>query len=338
MIGAGFQWSNMSKSFSVHPKYIEQVKLAWSSKSDGHEQGLAEELGLSLPIVHLFLKGKPVKGLNFVEICQTLGLNWREIAGLDLPENSVSSPPAQVNRGNANEARASDSAITNPNLTGGASALDEAINDLVSTLCKMLRRLTRKAADLLNADRTSIFLLDRQRNKLGSINAEDGEGGSLVIEIPSNRGIASLAAASSEVINIPFDVYDDPRSEEAKNTDKKTGYRTYTILACPLLNEKQNLVAVVQFINKLRPNYGLEDDLSVRIDTNGFTQEDEEQFATFAPSILQILERCQFCYQLTHNLREDAARQQAAVALQNAKLIAELKQQEQQLRKIIDRM
>jgi hypothetical protein len=319
----------MSRSLSVHPRYIEQVKLTWKHKSNGREQFVAKELGLSLPVVHLFLKGQLINGLNFLEICQTLGLNWREMAGLDLPESPASSSPVEKDSGNT---------ISNPNSVEAVSIVDEAIKDLVSVLCEMLCRLTRKAGDLLSADRTSIFLLDRQRNKLGSINAEDGEGGSLVIEIPVDRGIASLAATSADVINIPFDVYDDPRSEEAKKTDYKTGYRTYTILAWPLLNKQQDLVAVVQFINKLKPNQDPEYDLCMRIDTNGFTQEDEEQFATFAPSIQQILERCQFCYQLTQRLKEKVKLNQADVALHNTQLITELRKQEQQLRKIIARM
>ena len=329
MIEAMLWCSDMSRSYSVHPNYIEQVKLAWKRKCDGREQFLAKELGLSLPIVHLFLKGQPINGLNFLEICQTIGLNWREIAGLELSGSSISSSPVDANLGNT---------AINPSPPETVSAVDEAINDLVIILCKMLRRLTRKVGDLVGADRTSIFLLDQRRNKLGSINAEDGGGGSLVIEIPVDRGIASLAATSSEVINIPFDVYDDSRSEAAKNTDKKTGYRTYTILAWPLLNKQKDLVAVVQFINKLKPNQDPDYELSTRVDTNGFTQEDEDQFARFAPSIQQILERCQFCYQLTQTLKEKAELQQADVVLQNTELIVELKQQEQQLRKILDRM
>ena len=202
----------------------------------------------------------------------------------------------------------------------------------------MLRRLTRKVGDLLRADRTSIFLLDPTRNLLGSINAEDGEGGSLVIEVPLNRGIASLAATTSSVINIPFDVYNDYRSEEARKTDKITGYRTYTILAWPLYNKQHDLVAVVQLINKLKPKCDPEDDLARRIDIKGFTHEDETLFATFAPSILQILEQCQFCYQLTQKLRNQADINTQDVDLQPTELIAELKQQEQKLRKIMERM
>ncbi|AFZ16551.1 GAF domain-containing protein [Allocoleopsis franciscana] len=321
----------MSRTLRVHPQYIQTVKSIWERKSDGSERVLAEELGLALPQIHLFLKGQFLTGLDFLEICQALNLNWREVAGLHLPDSSDSTLPVASTPKNSLPNSSLDTAVLN---------LNQAVDELVGVLCEMLRRLTRKVGDFIRADRTSIFLLDSQRNVLGSINAEDGQGGSLVIEVPLNRGIASLAATTSSVINIPFDVYNDPRSEESKKIDKITGYRTYTILAWPLFNKEQNLVAVVQLINKLRPNCDPGVELSRRIDINGFTEADESLFATFAPSILQVLERCQFCYQLTQQLREDTQlnKHKPDIIFQKAQLITELKQQEQQLRKILDRM
>lgn len=324
----------MSRSFRVDPKHIQEVNLAWKRKSGGRDQELVDELGrsLSIVIVNLFLKGQPVNRINFIEICQLLELNWREIAGLNVPENPISSPVVQGNSGNINDMIS----VSRP--SGGASDVDQALNELVSVLCEMLRRLTRKAGDLLGADRTSIFLLDQQRNELGSLIAEDGSGGCLLIDIPADRGFASLAATSSQVINVPFDVYDDPRSKEAQNTDQRTGYRTYTMLALPVLNKQKNLVAVVQLINKLNQNHHPEDELSQRIDKKGFTKEDEARFAKFAPSILNILEKCQFCYQLSLKLRKNAGLKQSTISLQNAQLIAQLKRQEQQLRKSLEKL
>jgi hypothetical protein len=315
----------MANSYRVHPKYIQEVNLAWKRKRFGREKDLAKELGLSLHLVidNLFLKGEPVNRVNFIEICQFLGLNWQEVAGLEAQKSQDSSEPGEIN---------SDETIPLSRPAGGMSDVDKALNELVGTLCEMLRRLTRKAGDFLRADRTSIFLLDQQTQQLGSLIADDGAGGSLLIDIPADRGIAGLAASGLEIINIPYDVYDDPRSQEAKNTDNKTGYRTYTILAWPLLNDRKDLIAVVQLINKLKPNYDPKDDLFARIDPNGFTKEDEVRFAKFAPSILKILEKCQLCYQLSMKLKTKPELNQGSAVLQNAALIAELKRQERQLR------
>jgi hypothetical protein len=321
----------MQRLLRVHPNYIEEVNWAWKRKRDADAQDIADELGraLTLVIANLFLKGEPVNRVNFIEICQFLGLNWREIAGLNLKEKDNTSSVVKLD---------TSTAIAFYDSPEGESEVDKALKELVGTLCEMLRRLTRKAGDLLRADRTSIFLLDRQTKVLGTIIADDGDGGCLLIDIPADRGIASLAATSLEVINVPFDVYDDPRSEEAKNTDKKTGYRTYTILAWPLLNQQKDLIAVVQLLNKLKPDCNPEDELSQRIDTNGFTKEDEVIFAKFAPSILKILERCQFCYQLYIQLRNKTDIDRESVALQHAKLVTELKRREQQLRRSLEKI
>jgi putative methionine-R-sulfoxide reductase with GAF domain len=312
--------------------------LAWKRKSEGRKKDLAEGLGLSLCLVidNLFLKGEPVNRVNFIEICQFLGLNWREIAGVEEQEKPISSPRVGGNPSKANASSASRPPIVVSNTSGDVNEVDQAINELVSTLCEMLHRLTRKAGDLVRADRTSIFLLDQHRRVLGTVVADDGEGGGLVIDIPLGKGIAGLAATSSQVINVPFDVYDDPRSEAAKNTDQKTGYRTYSLLAWPVLNKQKDLVAVVQLINKLKANHDPEDDLSRRIDRTGFTQEDEARFAKFAPSILKLLEKSQFCYQLSLKVRNNAGVNQAG-AFQNAELIAQLKRQERLLRNSLNR-
>jgi len=314
----------MIRSFSVHPQSIPKVKQAWRNKSHGRDRELAETLGLSLETLNQFLKGQPVKGLNFVELCQVLELDWQDVAGVDSPQNLVFDSPIEVGE------------FLAYSYSNGVNAVDQALQELVKTLCELLGRLTRKVGNLLRADRTSIFLLDRERQELGSLIAEDGDGGSLLIDIPANKGIASLAASSLNVINIPFDVYDDPRSEMAKRTDHRTGYRTYTILAWPLLDEKKDLVAVVQLINKLQPNYQPEDDLVKKLDPRGFTRDDEVLFAKFAPSILQVLERCQFCYQLAQKLRETANIQPGSV--QEAELFEQLQRQERQLQKCLQRL
>ncbi|AFZ20631.1 GAF domain-containing protein [Allocoleopsis franciscana PCC 7113] len=321
----------MAMWYSVQSKYLQEVNLAWKRKNDGREQEVSEKLGLSLRLVidNLFLKGEPVNRVNFIEICQFLGMNWQEIAGLEELEIQIRPSPAEPN---------AEEAILLRRPTGGVDDVDQAINELVGTLCEMLRRITRKAGDLIRADRTSIFLLDHQTKVLGTIIADDGNGGCLLIDIPANRGIASLAANSLQVINIPFDVYDDPRSEEAKRTDQRTGYRTYTMLAWPLLNKQKDLVAVVQLINKLKSSDNPEDDLSKRIDKKGFTPEDEEKFAKFAPSILKILEKCQLCYELAQKLKKASGIKQGGSLIQNAALIAELKRQEQQLRKNLNKI
>ena len=335
MIHAELRCSDMYRTLSVHPKHIQDVQLAWRYKSQQKEVSSGEALGRSLSLVidNLFLKGQPVNRTNFLEICQILGLNWREVAGLDVQENMICANPASEAWGETNGTTIIQS-ITTPQ----SRTVEEAINALVATLCQMLAQITRKAGNLIGADRTSIFLIDRESKEVGSLIAEDGAGGSLMIDVPMNKGIVGLAATKGKAINIPFDVYDDPRSEQAKKTDRKTGYRTYTILAWPLLNKQREVVAIVQFINKLKGERNSQDDLSNLIDRNGFAPEDEVLFGKFTPSLLGVLGKCQVCYQMAQKIKSGEEITQGGVVLQEAELIAELNLREQQIRMSLDKL
>jgi adenylate cyclase len=179
-------------------------------------------------------------------------------------------------------------------------------------LDEMLRSITAKTGELLNADRTTIFVKDEERNQLWSIVAKDKGGGSLEIRIPADgNSIAAEVATKKEVINIPYDVFDDPRSAGSKEQFKRTGYRTYTMLALPLLNEQGELVAVVQLLNKLKPQHDANAPLEEKIDRDGFSTEDERVFEEFAPSIRLIMES-------SRSLRRATQRQRAAQALISA--------------------
>ncbi|MBE9093524.1 adenylate/guanylate cyclase domain-containing protein [Tychonema sp. LEGE 07203] len=179
-------------------------------------------------------------------------------------------------------------------------------------LNEMLQSITLKTGELLNADRSTIFLLDDEKNELWAIVAKDENGKNLEIRVPAHVGIAGEVATDRKVVNIPYDFYNDSRSANAKKTDEKTGYRTYTMLAMPLVNEETNeLVAVVQLINKLKPNHEKYPTLDEQIDRTGFTEEDEKVFKEFAPSIRLILESSKSFYAATQ-------RQRAAAALMNA--------------------
>lgn len=170
-------------------------------------------------------------------------------------------------------------------------------------LNEMLSAVTLKIGELLAADRTSVFLLDEDQNELLSIVAKNEGNGSLVIRVPIDQGIAGEVATTKKIINIPFDFYNDKRSVAAKESDKKTGYRTYSMLALPLLNEQGDLVAVVQLLNKLKVDYRVGNPLRERIEKQGFTQEDETLFYEFSPLIRLILESSRSFYIATQKQR-----------------------------------
>ncbi|MGB2927218.1 MAG: GAF domain-containing protein, partial [Limnothrix sp.] len=186
----------------------------------------------------------------------------------------------------------------------GSQGFDAILND-------MLQSITLKTGELLSADRSTIFLLDQDQHQLWSIVAKGSDGKPLEIRIPVDQGIAGECASKKEVINIPYDFYDDSRSASAKAFDKKNNYRTYTMLALPLVNDNDELVAVVQLLNKLKSPHDPDAPLENRVSHQGFTDEDIALFKDFAPSIRLILESSRSFYQATQ-------RQRAAQALIDA--------------------
>jgi adenylate cyclase len=187
-------------------------------------------------------------------------------------------------------------------------------------LQEMLQSITLKTGELLCADRTTIFLLDEEKQELWSIVAEAEGDRSLEIRIPANKGIAGEVATRKNVINIPFDFYNDPRSVFAREQEKRTGYRTYTMLALPLLNEQGQLVAVVQLLNKLKSPCPSNAPLCERIDIRGFTDDDQQLFQEFAPSIRLILESSRSFYIATQKQRAAAALMKAIKSLSQSSL------------------
>ena len=109
----------------------------------------------------------------------------------------------------------------------------------------LLTKIISVTTSMLEADRSSLFLYDKKTNELWSRVAEGLQ--SKEIRIPSSAGIAGACFTSGETINIP-DAYADPRFNPA--VDKKTGYRTRTILCMPVVNKEGEKLGVVQVLNK----------------------------------------------------------------------------------------
>lgn len=187
-------------------------------------------------------------------------------------------------------------------------------------LGEILNAIALKTGNLLRADRTSIFMLDEAANELWSLIAKDDGNASLEIRLPANQGIAGEVATTKRSINIPYDFYNDPRSETAKDFDKKNKYRTYTMLTLPLSNEQGNLVAVVQLVNKLKKDGDPEAALDERIDRQGFGSEDEDLFQEFCPVIRLILESSHSFYLATQRQRAGEALLEATRSLASSSL------------------
>ena len=79
----------MGRSLKVKSEYIPRVKQAVKLNGYASQQVLAEVLGFGRATISLFLNGKSISNLNFFEICQKLGLDYREIADWDELEETA---------------------------------------------------------------------------------------------------------------------------------------------------------------------------------------------------------------------------------------------------------
>ncbi len=188
------------------------------------------------------------------------------------------------------------------------------------TLYEVLRDITLQIGELLYAERTTIYLLNEERTELWSIVAENEGGEFLDIQVRLGEGIAGQVAETKKVINITKNLYQDSRSDLVKEYDKKYGYHTYNILAFPIFNETEDVVAVIQFLNKFKPIDNLKKNSHNKIDTAGFTKQDEERLKKLVPPIRKILESCQSCYKATKKLRATAALAEATRSLDRSSL------------------
>lgn len=124
------------------------------------------------------------------------------------------------------------------------------------SLNNILLRLMEVTKALLEADRCSIFLHDKDQKELWTIIAD----GVKEIRVPEDKGIVGQVYLKRAVLNIP-DAYNDPRFD--KDVDKATGYHTKSILAFPLVNTEDVVLGVFQVINKLDNQLFNEDDITL---------------------------------------------------------------------------
>lgn len=170
-------------------------------------------------------------------------------------------------------------------------AIDLINNEALETMLeRTLEAITLKIGQILQADRTTIFLVDTEKCQLWTKISQGESEKPQEIRLPANVGIAGHVATTGQCLNIA-DAYNHPLFNP--ELDKQTGYYTRNILCMPVLSSKEKVVAVVQLTNK-------SGDVA-------FNTEDEESFRDFAASIGIILESCQSFYQAARNQRGAAA-------------------------------
>lgn len=137
----------------------------------------------------------------------------------------------------------------------------------------LLRVIAEETKLALQADRCTVFLLDKEKNELWSKVALGLD--SQELRFPADKGLAGYTVKTGESINIT-DAYNDSRFNP--EVDKSTGYTTKTILCMPIKNNNQDIIGAFQVLNKL----------------NGvFTKNDEDLLIAIGGSASIALENAQ---------------------------------------------
>ena len=143
-------------------------------------------------------------------------------------------------------------------------------------LAPLFLGVVRAVKLVLNCDRATLFLADRGLKRLWSVVADSVDP----IVIPWDKGLAGACFRAEKHLNIA-DAWLDLRFEN--KFDKLTGYRTRTVLVCPILRQSgaSMVLGVVQAINKFAPKEAVGDD----------EEKDEEVTALFDESDEELLKK-----------------------------------------------
>jgi HD-GYP domain-containing protein (c-di-GMP phosphodiesterase class II) len=118
----------------------------------------------------------------------------------------------------------------------------------------LLPLILREAARVVEAERCSLFILDRERNELWSRVAQ---GAAQEIRLPLGQGIAGSVAQTGKTINI-LDAYADARFQ--RDWDVKNNFRTKSILCVAMRDTRGEVVGVLQALNAADGAFDAEDE------------------------------------------------------------------------------
>lgn len=122
----------------------------------------------------------------------------------------------------------------------------------------LLTAIADAATDVLDCERASVFLVDAAAGELSSRVATGIEDSPIrEIRFPVGKGLAGEVARCGETISIP-DAYADSRFNP--EFDRKSGFRTRSLLALPLRGHDGGVVGVLQALNRRGGSFDAEDE------------------------------------------------------------------------------
>ncbi|MDD5577645.1 MAG: SpoIIE family protein phosphatase [Methylobacter sp.] len=120
---------------------------------------------------------------------------------------------------------------------------------LSQDLQALLKQIEKAAVTVLNCERATVFVYERNTNELYSLVSDRLEK----LRLPADSGVAGNCFNSGRLVNV-VDAYQDPRFNTS--IDRLTGFKTRNILAAPLFGDQKNVLGVLEVLNKTDGAFG----------------------------------------------------------------------------------
>ena len=110
-------------------------------------------------------------------------------------------------------------------------------------LQSLLKQIEQSAVKVLDCERATVFVYEKKSEELYTLVSDRTD----ILRVPSDSGIVGSCFNNGRLINV-VDAYKDPRFNAS--VDKTTGFKTRNILAAPLFSDDQNVLGVLEVLNK----------------------------------------------------------------------------------------
>ena len=188
----------------------------------------------------------------------------------------------------AREKRKRQLQYSNEIKSGSTSLQSREIDSVTRIVVQSFRKL-------IDCERCALFLMDEKTNELYFKPVGDSDHSHARLKelrFPASSGVAGWVAKNKKMLNIK-NAYHDARFNA--DVDKKTGFRTRTILCHPVLSSTNQLLGVIQMVNKKRNNPNILQDKAKK---KGY----QSCFEHFSAQDEEILGKC--CSEVSKSLQE----------------------------------
>ena len=113
----------------------------------------------------------------------------------------------------------------------------------------IFRAIMHKGHEVAECAAAALWIVDRENRELWTRAAHGNKMSDLTVRRPFGVGIVGSVAETGELSNV-VDAYSHPRFDRTVDRDGITGFKSDTLLTCPVKNDEGEIVAVVQLVNK----------------------------------------------------------------------------------------